>query len=176
MIVEPMAGDRVEDNFNPVGRAYYGFSTFLCTPASLSQEVGLALGAQAAKRGSVTSSRRAGSPASAGLPRRPSTWCSRPGCEHYDRPRGPQRHRDPARVPDQQGFVERDGVRVHWEAYGDGGSAILLMPTWSVIHSRHWKAQIPYLARHFRVVAYDGRGNGHSDRPRSRRLMPRASS
>jgi 2-polyprenyl-3-methyl-5-hydroxy-6-metoxy-1,4-benzoquinol methylase len=47
MIVEPMAGDRLEDNFNPVGRAYYGFSTFLCTPASLSQEVGLALGAQA---------------------------------------------------------------------------------------------------------------------------------
>jgi SAM-dependent methyltransferase len=47
MIVEPMAGDRVEDNLNAVGRAYYGFSTFLCTPASLSQEVGLALGAQA---------------------------------------------------------------------------------------------------------------------------------
>ena len=47
MIVEPMAGDRVEDNLNPVGRAYYGFSTLLCTPASLSQEVGLALGAQA---------------------------------------------------------------------------------------------------------------------------------
>ncbi len=47
MIVEPHAGDRTEDNFNPVGRAYYGFSTLLCTPASLSQEVGLALGAQA---------------------------------------------------------------------------------------------------------------------------------
>jgi len=47
MIVEPYAGDRVEDNLNPVGRAYYGFSTLLCTPASLSQEVGLALGAQA---------------------------------------------------------------------------------------------------------------------------------
>jgi SAM-dependent methyltransferase len=47
MIVEPMAGDRLEDNLNPVGRAFYGFSTFLCTPASLSQEVGLALGAQA---------------------------------------------------------------------------------------------------------------------------------
>ena len=47
MIVEPMAGDRVEENLNPVGRAYYGFSTLLCTPASLSQEVGLALGAQA---------------------------------------------------------------------------------------------------------------------------------
>ncbi len=47
MVVEPNAGDRLEDNFNPVGRAYYGFSTLLCTPASLSQEVGLALGAQA---------------------------------------------------------------------------------------------------------------------------------
>jgi SAM-dependent methyltransferase len=47
MIVEPNAGDRIEDNLNPVGRAYYGFSTLLCTPASLSQEVGLALGAQA---------------------------------------------------------------------------------------------------------------------------------
>jgi len=47
MIVEPNAGDRIEENLNPVGRAYYGFSTLLCTPASLSQEVGLALGAQA---------------------------------------------------------------------------------------------------------------------------------
>ena len=47
MIVEPQAGDRIEDNLNPVGRAYYGFSTLLCTPASLSQDVGLALGAQA---------------------------------------------------------------------------------------------------------------------------------
>lgn len=47
MIVEPMAGDRVEDNLNPVGRAYYGFSTLLCTPTSLAQDVGLALGTQA---------------------------------------------------------------------------------------------------------------------------------
>ncbi len=47
MIVEPAAGDRVEDNLNPIGRAYYSFSMLLCTPASLSQEVGLALGAQA---------------------------------------------------------------------------------------------------------------------------------
>ena len=47
MIVEPHAGDRIEENLNPVGRAYYGFSTLLCTPASLSQDVGLALGAQA---------------------------------------------------------------------------------------------------------------------------------
>jgi len=47
MIVEPFAGDRVEDNLNPVGRVYYAASTLLCTPASLSQDVGLALGAQA---------------------------------------------------------------------------------------------------------------------------------
>ncbi|KQZ69703.1 class I SAM-dependent methyltransferase [Nocardioides sp. Root151] len=47
MIVEPAAGDHVEDNLNPVGRAYYGFSTLLCTPSSLAQDVGLGLGAQA---------------------------------------------------------------------------------------------------------------------------------
>ena len=47
LLVEPAAGDRVEDNLNPVGRAYYGFSTLLCTPASLSQPVGAALGTQA---------------------------------------------------------------------------------------------------------------------------------
>ncbi len=47
LLVEPIAGDRIEDNINPVGRAYYSFSTLLCTPSSLSQEVGLALGAQA---------------------------------------------------------------------------------------------------------------------------------
>ena len=47
LLVEPRAGDRIEDNLNPVGRAYYGFSTLLCTPASLSQDVGLAIGTQA---------------------------------------------------------------------------------------------------------------------------------
>lgn len=47
MLVEPFAGNRLEDNLTPVGRVYYGFSTSVCTPASLSQEVGLALGAQA---------------------------------------------------------------------------------------------------------------------------------
>lgn len=67
MIVEPFAGDRVEDNLNPVGRIYYSASTLLCTPASLSQEVGYALGAQAGerrlrevvKRGGFTRFRRA---------------------------------------------------------------------------------------------------------------------
>jgi 2-polyprenyl-3-methyl-5-hydroxy-6-metoxy-1,4-benzoquinol methylase len=50
LIVEPIAGDTVESNLNPVGRAYYAFSTFLCTPSSLSQDVGLALGAQAGEK------------------------------------------------------------------------------------------------------------------------------
>ena len=71
----------------------------------------------------------------------------------------------PARLPDQSGYIERDGVRVWWEAYGTGDRAIVLMPTWSIVHSRHWKAQVHYLARHFRVVTLDGRGNGLSDRP-----------
>jgi hypothetical protein len=50
MIVEPFAGDSLTENLNPVGRAYYGFSTMVCTPNSLSPEVGLALGAQAGER------------------------------------------------------------------------------------------------------------------------------
>lgn len=47
MIVEPFANDRVEENLNPVGRVFYAASTMICTPASLSQEAGLALGTQA---------------------------------------------------------------------------------------------------------------------------------
>jgi pimeloyl-ACP methyl ester carboxylesterase/predicted glycosyltransferase len=70
-----------------------------------------------------------------------------------------------ARLPDVEGFVERDGVRVHWESFGDGEPAILLMPTWSIAHSRVWKSQTASLARRFRVLTYDGRGNGLSDRP-----------
>ena len=70
-----------------------------------------------------------------------------------------------ARYPDRTGFVERDGVRTFYEVYGEGEPTVLLMPTWSIIHSRHWKMQIPYLARHTRVVTFDGRGNGRSDRP-----------
>ncbi|HEU5491047.1 MAG TPA: alpha/beta fold hydrolase [Gaiellaceae bacterium] len=70
-----------------------------------------------------------------------------------------------ALYPDADGYVERDGVRVFYEVYGEGEPTVLLMPTWSIIHSRCWKMQIPYLARHSRVVTFDGRGNGHSDRP-----------
>ena len=67
--------------------------------------------------------------------------------------------------PNRDGFVERDGVKIYYEVFGAGQPTVLLLPTWSVVHSRHWKMQIPYLARHCRVVTFDGRGNGQSDRP-----------
>ena len=70
-----------------------------------------------------------------------------------------------ARYPDEEGYVERDGVRVFWERYGEGEPTVLLPPTWEIVHSRFWKGQIPYLARHTRVVTFDPRGNGRSDRP-----------
>jgi pimeloyl-ACP methyl ester carboxylesterase/predicted glycosyltransferase len=70
-----------------------------------------------------------------------------------------------ARYPDESGYAERGGVKLHYEVYGSGEPTVLLLPTWSIIHSRHWKMQIPYLARHCRVVTFDGRGNGRSDRP-----------
>jgi pimeloyl-ACP methyl ester carboxylesterase/predicted glycosyltransferase len=84
-------------------------------------------------------------------------------------PAGPpgaaQREQTRARYPDRTGCIERDGVRVYYEVYGSGEPTVLLLPTWSIVHSRHWKMQIPYLARHCRVVTFDGRGNGRSDRP-----------
>jgi pimeloyl-ACP methyl ester carboxylesterase len=70
-----------------------------------------------------------------------------------------------ARYPDREGFVEDDGVRVFYEVYGDGDPTIFMLPTWSIVHSRNWKGQIPYLARHYRVLACDPRGNGRTDRP-----------
>src|SRR6266496_976659 len=70
-----------------------------------------------------------------------------------------------ARYPDSDGYVERDGVKVFYEVFGTGEPTVLLLPTWSIIHSRFWKMQVPYLARHYRVISFDGRGNGRSDRP-----------
>jgi pimeloyl-ACP methyl ester carboxylesterase len=80
----------------------------------------------------------------------------------------PERPRDQsrARYPDDEGFVERDGVRTFYEVYGEGEPAILFLPSWSVVHSRLWKAQIAWFARRHRVIVFDGRGNGRSDRPR----------
>lgn len=71
--------------------------------------------------------------------------------------------------PDVQGTVQRGSVRIAYEIYGDLESErpwVLLLPSWSITHSRVWKHQVSHLGRHFRVVTFDGRGNGRSDRPR----------
>ncbi|HEX4685675.1 MAG TPA: alpha/beta hydrolase, partial [Nocardioides sp.] len=74
-----------------------------------------------------------------------------------------------AREPDQTGFIERDGVRVAWQAYGElrrpGDPTVLLLPTWCIVPAEIWKLQVAYLARRTRVITYDPRGNGASDRP-----------
>ena len=70
-----------------------------------------------------------------------------------------------ATQPTRDGYTTRDGVRLHWEVYGEGEPTVFLLPPWSIIHSRHWKLQIPYLARQCRVLVMDARGNGLSDRP-----------
>ena len=72
-----------------------------------------------------------------------------------------------ARYPDIEGFVERDGVKVAYEVFGAGQSALVFAPTDPLVHSRAWKAQVPYLAQAFQVLTIDPRGNGKSDRPRS---------
>jgi len=69
-----------------------------------------------------------------------------------------------AGYPDRDGYVERNGARIYFEVYDNDGPTVLLAQTWQTTHSRHWKFQIPYLARHFRVVTYDPVGNGNSDR------------
>ncbi len=80
-------------------------------------------------------------------------------------PRGVAREQTRGRYPDEAGYVERDGVRVFWERFGEGNPTILFLPTWSIVHSRLWKCQVPYFARCGTVVTFDGRGNGRSDRP-----------
>jgi pimeloyl-ACP methyl ester carboxylesterase/predicted glycosyltransferase len=74
-----------------------------------------------------------------------------------------------AAYPDREGFAERDGQRLFYEVYGEGEETVFLLPTWSLVHSRHWKMQIPYFSRHFRVLTMDGLGNGRSDRCRDPR-------
>src|SRR5690242_15759640 len=70
-----------------------------------------------------------------------------------------------ARQPDSSGYAVSDGLRLHFEVFGEGPRTIVLMPAYPISHSRLWKAQVHYLARHFRVVTYDGRGNGLADSP-----------
>ncbi len=67
--------------------------------------------------------------------------------------------------PARQGFVERDGVKLWYAVWGDGGPWIAFAPSFQIVHSQMLKATVPYLSRHFRVVTTDPRGNGRSDRP-----------
>jgi pimeloyl-ACP methyl ester carboxylesterase/predicted glycosyltransferase len=69
--------------------------------------------------------------------------------------------------PDRRGTVARDGVEIAYAIYSDDlPTTMLLLPAWSIVHSRVWKAQVAELARHHRVITFDGRGNGASGRPR----------
>jgi pimeloyl-ACP methyl ester carboxylesterase/predicted glycosyltransferase len=70
-----------------------------------------------------------------------------------------------AKLPTETGYVDRDGVKIHYEIYGDSPETMLFVPPWSIVHSRIYKAQIPYFSERFRCITYDGRGNGKSDRP-----------
>jgi pimeloyl-ACP methyl ester carboxylesterase/predicted glycosyltransferase len=70
-----------------------------------------------------------------------------------------------AKLPDTEGFIERDGVKLFYEIYGDGRETMFFPPTWAIVHSRIYKAQLPYFSERFRCITFDGRGNGKSDRP-----------
>ncbi len=76
-----------------------------------------------------------------------------------------QRHPSRAVAPSGSGIAERDGVRLAYHVYGEGDTTVVLMPSWTIIDSRFWKAQVGFLSRHYRVVTFDGRGSGLSDKP-----------
>jgi pimeloyl-ACP methyl ester carboxylesterase/predicted glycosyltransferase len=70
-----------------------------------------------------------------------------------------------AKLPASDGYVERDGVKIHYEVYGQGPETMVFLPPWSIVHSRVYKAQLPYFSERFRCITFDARGNGKSDRP-----------
>lgn len=69
-----------------------------------------------------------------------------------------------ARHPDVADHLDIDGINIGYESFGEGDQTVLLMPTWAIFPSRFWKFQVPYLARHYRVITFDGPGSGRSDR------------
>ena len=68
-------------------------------------------------------------------------------------------------APRNAGHVRRGDLRIQYQVFGSGSQAILLMPTWSLIHSDFWRHQVPHFSRNYTVIVFDGLGNGGSDRP-----------
>ena len=67
--------------------------------------------------------------------------------------------------PLKTGSLMRDGCRIVWQEFGAGTECILLLPTWSIVHTDFWRHQVPVMAEKYRVITFDGLGNGASDRP-----------
>ncbi len=67
--------------------------------------------------------------------------------------------------PDFEGFARNGTVRLAYQTFGTAPRDLLLLPTWQILHSRMWKFQVSYLSRYFRVIAFDARGSGRSERP-----------
>ena len=70
-----------------------------------------------------------------------------------------------AKLPDHEGFIDRGGVKIAYEVYGSGPQTMVFLPTWTIVHSRVYKAQLPYFSERYRCITFDGRGNGKSDKP-----------
>lgn len=72
----------------------------------------------------------------------------------------------PSRFLHHCGSVDRDGVRVHYDGYGSGDVTLMLPPAWAIIDSSLWRAQVATLPARYRLITFDPRGNGQTDRPR----------
>jgi pimeloyl-ACP methyl ester carboxylesterase/predicted glycosyltransferase len=70
-----------------------------------------------------------------------------------------------AKLPSEEGSIDRGGVKLRYEIYGDGPETMVFVPPWAIVHSRVYKAQLPYFSERFRCITFDPRGNGKSERP-----------
>ena len=177
MVVEPMAGDRVEDNLN-TGRP----RVLRLLHAAVHAGVAAARTSvwrwarRPVRPRSATSPRPPGSRRSARPRRRRSTTCSRSvrdsGAPSRRTLLGWARHPSRSADPDVTGVTVRDGVELAYEVFHqEHPRPSCWCPPGRSSPSRFWKAQIGFLARHYRVVTFDGRGSGRSGRPAGRRRL-----